>query len=105
MVATIQRRTNKVKHYLTATSALIDHLKWLDEKGEFNSVELAQKMRDAGIPKGQQIGESMFRMLKREDVTNLVEDRAVAACRVLGIQVVVINPVIPDGWQAPKKPK
>ena len=94
--------TQKMKTYLTPTDALIDHLKWLHSKGEFNSVELAQKMKDAGVPKDDQISESLFRMLRNNMTKRLADHRAAAACRVLGIQVAVINPHIPEGWKAPK---
>jgi hypothetical protein len=91
-----------MKSYATATDALIDYFRWLDSRGEFNSATLAKKIVDAGVPPTEQIGESMIRMLRRGVVSRLTEHRAVAACRVFGIQVAAINAQIPDGWTAPK---
>lgn len=102
MVAT-SKGSKKMKTYATATAALIDHLHWLDEQGKFNSVELARRMKDAGVPSTDIISESLFRQLRLGLTTRLVEQRAVAACRVFGISVAIINTQIPDGWSATKK--
>lgn len=93
----------KMKSYATATDALIDYLHWLDEQGKFNSVELTRKMKDAGVSTSEMVSESLFRQLRLGLNKSLVERRAVAACRTFGIQVVVMNTQIPDGWTAKKK--
>lgn len=95
----------KMKTYLTATDALIDYLHWLKERGEFNSVELHEKLKKAEVPADLLISQSLFRMLLLGNTQRLTDHRATAACRVFGIQVAVINPIIPDGWKAKEKPK
>lgn len=91
-----------MKAYLTATDALIDHLRFLQENGKFNSAELSHQMRDAKVLPGEMLSESMFRQLRNGRMTRMVEHRAVAACRIFGIQVSVVNPNIPSGWKAKK---
>lgn len=96
------QRSERMKTYATATDALIDYLHYLDECGGFNSVTLSQRMRDANVPADDMISESLFRMLRLGNTTRLVEHRAVAACRVFGIEVTVRNGQIPDGWTRKK---
>jgi hypothetical protein len=91
-----------MKVYTSATEALIAHLKWLKSEGKLHANDIARKMIEAGIPEKDRMTGHMLRMLARGDVDRLVEHRAVAACRILGIQVMVVDHVIPDTYNPSK---
>jgi hypothetical protein len=90
-----------MKMYPSATEALIAHLRWLKSKGELNCDELARRMVATGVPLENRLNGSMFRMLASGRVTRIIEDRALAACRMLGIQIMVVDNAIPDSPKAP----
>ena len=91
-----------MKVYTTATEALIAHLKWLRADGRLHANDIARTMIEQGVPEKDRMTGHMLRMLARGDVDRLVEHRATAACRILGIQVMVVDHAIPDTYNPPK---
>ena len=90
---------SRMKVSTSATEALITHLKWLKSRGELNCEELARRMTEAGVPKDDCISGPLFRMLALGRVDRLVEDRVLAACRVLGIQATFVDLKVPDNYK------
>ena len=88
-----------MKVYTSSTEALIAHLKWLKAEGKLNGEEIARRMADAGIPEEDRLSGSMLRMMARGEITRIVESRAAAACRILGIQVMVVDHAIPETYK------
>jgi hypothetical protein len=92
-----------MKIYDSPLEALVQRLHFMHEQGEFNSLELERRMLDAGFPEEERIGSSTFRMLRLGVMPTLSERRVIAACRVLGIEIAVKDPAIPDRWKRKDK--
>jgi|GEM_PF-3664359 len=95
----------RVKAYKNTVDAVRDLLNYLARDGEkVDYRQLERKQIEAGVPPEEVLSSDMLRAFHRGRVRTFSADRAESFCRVMGVQVFIANPTIPEGFVATTMP-